>query len=249
MNMKRQTEFELRKISSRVFDKSTLMTLYTLARRNSINEIVSIVSTGKEANVYYGIGGNEEVAIKIYAIETSDFKTMDKYIRGDIRFGEWKNRRQLIFNWAKKEFKNLSRIYKKVKCPRPIDVENNVLVMEFIGEGGIPAPRMKDLPPDDPEKYFNLILRYIHEMYSLGIVHGDLSEYNILNWNEPVIIDLSMGVLKSHPLADELLMRDITRICNYFKKFGIESNALEIFNSVKHKDAKENCGEDNRKGA
>ncbi|HIE33975.1 MAG TPA: serine protein kinase RIO [Candidatus Altiarchaeales archaeon] len=232
--MKKQTEFELRKISGGVFDKSTLMTLYKLSRKGSLGEIRSIVSTGKEANVYHGISDDKDIAVKIYAIETSDFKTMGRYILGDRRFGEWKNRRQLIFNWAKKEFKNLKRAYPDVKCPMPIDVENNVLVMEFIGDDGIPAPRMKDFPPKRPRKYFKLIVEYIQKMYSFGIVHGDLSEYNILNWNEPVIIDFSMGVLREHPLAEELLVRDIRNICNYFRNFGINSNHEKILESVKN---------------
>ena len=231
--MVKQTEFELRKISEGVFDKSALMTLYKLTRRGCLDEIKSIISTGKESNVYHGFLGEREIAIKIYLIETSDFKTMEKYIRGDKRFSGWKNRRQLIFNWAKKEFRNLSRVYKTVKCPEPICVEKNVLVMSFIGEDGIPAPKLKDLPAENPEKFFKRITHYIRELYRKGIVHGDLSEYNILNWNEPVLIDFSMGILLDHPLADELLKRDITNVSNYFRKFGIEKNKEEILDFVK----------------
>jgi len=231
--MIKQTEFELRKISEGVFDKSTLMTLYRLSRKGCIDEIKSIVSTGKESNVYHGFLKGREIAIKIYRVETSDFKKMEQYISGDRRFSGWKNRRQLIYNWAKKEFKNLGRIYKKVKCPEPICVENNVLVMSFIGENGIPAPKLKDLPAENPEKFFKKITHYIRTMYHKGLVHGDLSEYNILNWDEPVLIDFSMGVLLDHPLADELLKRDVTNVSNYFRKFGVEKNEEEILNFVK----------------
>lgn len=231
--MIKQTEFELRKISEGVFDKSVLMTLYKLSRRGCLDEIKSIISTGKESNVYHGLLREKEIAIKIYSIETSDFKTMERYIRGDRRFSSWKNRRQLIFNWAKKEFDNLSRVYKTVRCPEPICVEKNVLVMGFVGEDGIPAPKLKDLPPENPEKFFNEIIHYIRSMYHKGLIHSDLSEYNILNWDEPVLIDFSMGVLLDHPLADELLRRDITNVLNYFKKFGIKKSEEEILNFVK----------------
>ena len=217
----------------RSFDKSTLMSLYKLLKKGYLNEMRGIISTGKESNVYHGLLGKKEVAIKIYSIETSDFKTMDRYIKGDHRFHGWRNRRQLIYCWVQKEFQNLSKVYRKINCPVPIAVEKNILVMSFIGKNGIPAPRMKDLPPDDPEGYLEKILKYIREMYSLGLIHGDLSEYNVLNWKQPYLIDFSMGVLLDHPLAEELLQRDIRNILNYFRKFGIEKDEEETLKSIK----------------
>lgn len=232
---KKQTEYELRKISEGVFDKSTLMSLYKLVRKGHLDEMKGIISTGKESNVYHGLLGKKEIAIKIYSVETSDFKTMDLYVRGDHRFHGWRNRRQLIYTWAQKEFQNLSNIYRKIKCPVPIAVEKNILVMTFIGKNRIPAPKMKDLPPEDPERYLEKILKYIREMYSLGLIHGDLSEYNVLNWKQPYLIDFSMGVLLDHPLAEELLQRDIRNILNYFRKFGVDRDEGEVLNFVKSK--------------
>ncbi|MBN2013857.1 MAG: serine protein kinase RIO [Candidatus Altiarchaeota archaeon] len=233
--MIKQTEYELRKISEGVFDRSTLMTLYDLSKKNLIRELKSIVATGKESNVYHGLLNREEIAVKIYLVETSDFKTMEKYLRGDRRFSSWKNHRHLIYNWAKKEFKNLSRLQSVVRCPKPIGVENNVLVMEFIGEDGIAAQRLKDSPPENPKRFFRKIKQYMKAMYKQGIIHGDLSEYNILNWGEPVIIDLSMGVLLDHPLAEELLRRDIRNVLNYFRKFGIEEDEEKVLDFVRKK--------------
>jgi RIO kinase 1 len=231
--MKKQSEFELRKISEGVFDKATLTTLYEVARKGLIDELKSKVCTGKEANVFHGFHGSEEVAVKIYLIETSDFKNMGKYLRGDRRFSEWKNRRQLISNWAKKEFKNLSRLYGEIRCPKPVGVHNNILVMEFIGKDGVAAPRLKDSPPDDPKEYYALIRQYMRNMYECEIVHGDLSEYNILNDGEPVIIDLSMGVLLDHPLAEEMLVRDIHNVLAYFRGLGIEEKEDELLKFIK----------------
>lgn len=238
MEMTKQTEYELRKISEGVFDKSTLMTLYSLSRKNLLDELKSIVSTGKESNVYHGLLKGVDIAVKIYLVETSDFKTMEKYLRGDRRFSAWKNRRHLIYNWAKKEFKNLSRLHSVVRCPRPLGVEKNVLVMEFIGKEGIPAPRLKDSPPENPQRFFKKIKQYMRAMYEQGIVHGDLSEYNILNCDEPVIIDLSMGVLLDHPLAEELLRRDVQNVLDYFRRFGIEEDKEKILDFVKNGDRK-----------
>jgi RIO kinase 1 len=231
--MKKQTKLELRKISEGVFDNAALTTLNELARKGVLDEVKSKVCTGKEANVFHGFRGNEEIAIKIYLVEASDFKNMSKYLRGDRRFGGWKNRRQLIYNWAKKEFRNLSRLYGEIRCPKPIGFLNNVLVMEFIGKNGVAAPRLKDSPPDDPKGYYALVRQYMRNMYECEIVHGDLSEYNILNDGEPVIIDISMGVLLDHPLADEMLERDIHNILAYFHTFGIEEKEDELLKFIK----------------
>lgn len=222
INKERLSEHEMRKIAQGVFDKSTLIALNELIRKDVLDELKSIVSTGKEANVYHGIKGSLEVAVKIYSIEASDFRKMDLYIKGDHRFTEARNRRQLVYNWARKEYNNLKRVAGEIKAPKPLAVEKNILVMEFIGRDGIPAPRLKDLPPEKPKPFLEDVLNSVKKMYSLGIVHGDLSEYNILNWDDqPYIIDYSMGVLLDHPMADELLRRDLRNVLNFFRKVGV----------------------------
>ena len=108
-----------------------------------------------------------------------------------------------------KEFKNLKLAEKgEVRVPSPFEVRNNVLVMEFIGDiEGVPAPRMKDIPPDDPEKVFHTIIEYVSRLYHKAkLVHADLSEYNVLmDKNMPVLIDLAQGVLIDHPHSKKFL--------------------------------------------
>ncbi len=217
-----QTEYEMRKISGGVFDKSTLTSINELIRRGYLDELTGIISTGKEANVYHAILGEKELAVKLYLIDTSDFRRMDRYIKGDRRFSGWRNKRQLVFAWAQKEFCNLHRVYGTVKCPEPIVIEKNVLVMGFIGKDEVAAPKLKDAPPEDIETFLDKVMTQVKDMYSCGIVHGDLSEYNILNWNEePYVIDLSMGVMPEHPLSEELLERDVRNTLNFFRKLGV----------------------------
>ncbi len=231
--MIKQTRRELRKISEGVFDKATLMSIYNVSRKGLLDELEGIISTGKEANVYFGRVGEGKVAVKIYLVETSDFKTMEKYILHDRRFSSWRNRRQLIYTWAMKEFRNLSILHGKIRCPKPLGVKNNVLVMELIGDCNTPAPRLKESMPDDPVLFFEKIKQYMRNMYKEGIVHGDLSEYNILNWEGPVIIDLSMGVLLDHPLAEELLRRDVRNIVKYFGKLGVKEDDESVIDFIK----------------
>ncbi|MEA1924310.1 MAG: serine protein kinase RIO [Candidatus Altiarchaeota archaeon] len=231
----KKSEYELRKIYDGVFDKSTLLSLERLVRKGYIEELESIISTGKEANVYLGCMGEKEIAVKIYAVDASSFKNMEKYILGDRRFSNWRNRRQLIYNWAQKEYKNLARVQSFIDCPKPHKAYRNILVMDFIGREGIPAPRLKDSPSKNPREYFNKIVGYIKGIHDRGLVHADLSEYNILNTGEkPVIIDLSTGVLLDHPLAGKFLRRDIYNICRYFRSEGVDCDEGEVLAKVKN---------------
>ena len=105
--------------------------------------------------------------------------------------------------------------------------------MELIGNKDNPAPRLKDLPPKNPEKFYSTLREDLQRMHQKDIVHGDLSEYNILNnKEEPVIIDFSMGVLTDHPLADEFLRRDLKNVSRYFRKYGIKEDEEELYRYI-----------------
>jgi RIO kinase 1 len=121
-----------------------------------------------------------------------------------------------------------------VRVPRPIAVEKNVLVMEFIGDKGIPAPRLKDSPHKNLSTTLRTILRYVKMLYSKGqIVHADLSEYNILMRKGPVIIDISQAVHIDHPLSKEYLKRDLENIVRYFSSLGITSESVpSLYESI-----------------
>ena len=169
----------------------------------------------------------EELAVKIYLTVSAEFKKgMLPYIEGDARFGKVRrDTRSLIYAWALKEFKNLKKAYEVgVRVPKPYVVEKNVLVVEFIGEDGIPAPLLKEYVPKQPEKVYEKILDYVKTLYRKGgLVHGDLSEYNIMvKDEEPVIFDVSQAVLLSHPLADQLLRRDIANLNRFFSKLKVK---------------------------
>ena len=218
-----------KKIYNDIFDFSTTYTLYKLENTGYIDRIKSLISTGKEANVFIGYDFHKNpIAIKIYRIETSNFNNMYKYIAGDYRFEYTKlTKRDIVFTWAKKEFKNLEIANKVgIRVPQPITFRKNILLMEFIGNNEKAAPRAKDAPPTEPAVWFNKIMNYVEKLYKKGkLVHGDISEYNILNFNgEPVLIDIGQGVPTNHPMAIELLKRDLENINRWFKHFGIQFN-------------------------
>jgi RIO kinase 1 len=131
----------------------------------------------------------------------------------------------LIAVWAQKEFCNLGEAYAaKVRVPRPIAVKSNVVIMEFIGEKGVSAPSLKERPPEDPEKVYKVIVTYLKRLYQKAkIVHGDLSEYNIMIWKDkPVVFDVSQSVSIQHPLADFMLRRDLANVNRFFSRQNVE---------------------------
>ncbi len=227
-----------RKTESEVFDQPTIMAIYNLMSRGYIDMIDFPISTGKEANVFRAENRKGDmVAVKIYRVATSNFRKMRMYIEGDPRFkGLTHDHRRLVYRWAMKEFSNLERMMGSgVRVPVPIAQKDNVLVMEYIGSEEMPAPLMKDAD-FDVRKGFDFTVDAMGRMYrDAKLVHGDISEYNILvDGDEFVIIDVSQAVHLKHPASGELLERDVRNIARYFRKKGLDTDEKEIMKRVRN---------------
>lgn len=216
-----------------VFDQSTLMVIYDFLNKGILDEIHGVVNAGKEARVYWSKNKEgKELAVKIYLTSSAEFlKGMRKYIEGDKRFkGVKHDTRSLIYTWAQKEFRNLQQATRaKVPVPKPIAVQKNVLVMEFIGKNGVSAPSLREQPINEPEKVYSRLLTIVERLYRKAeLVHGDLSEYNIMMWkSKPVIFDLSQAVPTSHPMAGFLLRRDLANLNRFFNRLGVKVVPVE----------------------
>ncbi|MFQ6095527.1 MAG: serine protein kinase RIO [Candidatus Bathyarchaeia archaeon] len=228
-----------RSVLEEVFDRSTLMTVYELMNKGEIEEIFGAAKAGKESRVYWGTNPNgDEIAIKIYLTVSAEFKRgMLPYIMGDPRFKNIKrDTRSMVYAWAQKEFRNLMAAYGAgVRVPKPIAVRNNVLIMEFIGKDGISAPLMKEAKLRSSKKVFKRLLADVEKLYrEAKLVHGDLSEYNVMMWKgEPVIFDLSQAVPLEHPNAEQLLLRDLENLHRFFNKLGLSvPSAEEMFRGI-----------------
>jgi RIO kinase 1 len=127
------------------------------------------------------------------------FKDRERYVSGEFRFrkGHCKsNPRKMVKLWAEKEVRNLKRLCMTeglIKVPRPYLLKNNVIVMEFIGEEGLAAPRLKDAEILDLQQTYVDVLFIMRRMYHMcRLVHGDFSEYNMLYFKgEVYVIDVS----------------------------------------------------------
>jgi len=225
-----------RKTFGEVFDKQTLLLLGKLISDGVIDQVDFPLSTGKEANLFRGTTPEGDyVAIKIYRTSTMTFKHISSYIEGDPRFAYgYKNRRDIIEEWAKKEYKNLELLHQaNVRAPRPIKCVHNILLMEYIGDASKPAPMLKHVSLRNPQKVFDELITFIKRMYRNKIVHADLSAFNILLFRQkPYVIDAGQAVLLDHPSSQEFLKRDIHNIVQYFKKYNVESDEHAIYEDL-----------------
>ncbi|MFZ1127686.1 serine protein kinase RIO [Methanoregula sp.] len=224
------------KVSENVFDEVTLLALYKLVHKKWLTAIGGSISTGKEANVFYGDRGDTAIAIKIYRIQSANFTTMSSYITGDRRFSHVKkSRKELIFAWTKKEFSNLMRAREAgLPVPEPLVWDRNILIMSFLGDDQVPYPQLRTVEIEQPDRVYKDIIAMIETLYSKAeLVHGDLSEFNILYHDHPYLIDMGQSVTRDHPRALQFLMRDIRNVNRFFKKKGCSvKSEYEIFNKV-----------------
>lgn len=223
------------KIYKNVFDSATVLNLVKLQSQHHFDGLESPIALGKEANVFTALKGKKRIIVKIYRVENCNFNKMYSYIAPDPRFAGMKKRRRLvIFSWVQREYRNLLKARQVIRVPTPIAVKDNVLLMEFIGRDE-PAPLLKDLPPKNAKKFFDKVVSNIKKLYKAGLVHADLSEFNILNFEqEPVFIDWSQATIIKHPDAKEFLKRDVRNIVKCFNKQGLKLDEEEVYNNVKN---------------
>ena len=228
--------FKKGKVVNEVLDKSTVMTLYKMITDHVIAYVNGSVSAGKESVLFWGVDENDvDVALKIYLVSTSNFKKREPYITGDPRFSHLKKgTKNMVYLWAKKEYRNLSQCYDAgIPVPKPLYVTNNVLAMKFIGNHGSPCKSLltSEVDENDYSQAISIIKDFYHKA---SLVHGDFSEYNIFKTDDGLMVfDLGSGVDLRHPNSRQFLKRDIYNITRFFSKRGIAcANADEIFEEI-----------------
>ena len=146
----------------------------------------------------------------------------------------------MVRTWAEKEMRNLTRLWNAgIDCPRPILLRSHVLLMEFLGtDDGWPAPRLHDVADMTQSKarqlYWDLALT-VRKLYQVcKLVHGDLSEYNLLyHRGRAFVIDVSQSVEHDHPHALEFLRKDLNNLNEFFRRKGVNVLTVkELFDFV-----------------
>ncbi|NWF87604.1 serine/threonine protein kinase [Candidatus Bathyarchaeota archaeon] len=174
------------------------------------------LGVGKEADVYDALNPKgEKIAVKFHRLGRISFRqTIRK--RGYVtEHASWFFQSRLA---AKKEFQALKLVFPhKVAVPEPISQNRHVIAMGMI-EG---AELVEWKAIHNPEKILKEILRNVRKAYlKAGIVHADLSEYNIILKPDMhiLIIDWPQYVTKKHPNAQQLLTRDVKNVLQYFRR-------------------------------
>uniref|UniRef100_G1NCG7 Serine/threonine-protein kinase RIO3 n=1 Tax=Meleagris gallopavo TaxID=9103 RepID=G1NCG7_MELGA len=237
--------------AEKAVDPKTRLLLYKMVSGGMLETITGCISTGKESVVFHAYGGNAteddkvippECAIKVFKTTLNEFKNRDKYIKDDYRFKDRfskLNPRKIIRMWAEKEMHNLTRMQNAgIPCPQVVILKKHVLVMSFIGQDQVPAPKLKDvkLNSEDMKKAYYQVVNMMQQLYKeCNLVHADLSEYNML-WHDGKVwlIDVSQSVEPTHPHGLEFLFRDCRNVSQFFQKGGVAEalNERELFNAV-----------------
>lgn len=221
-----------RKTLDEVFDRDTLLGIYKLMTDGYLDTIQYPVSTGKEGNVFAVADDHGKLfALKIYRTSNATFNRISRYIEGDKRFkGLAGSRRKIIYAWANKEFRNLQRLKEAgVRVPTAVRYQRNMLLMEYIGNKKGPAPLLRNVVLDDPESTYLILVEFMRLAYQdAELVHADLSEYNILWFEEkPWIIDCGQAMVVDHPNHMDFLRRDVVNINRYFRSLDVKIKSEE----------------------
>lgn len=235
------------------FEGYDVLAMNAFVKRKTISAIGDEIGVGKESVIFeairqpeLAIGGPIPVIIKFHREGRTSFKQI-KRVREHI--GEREH-----FSWiyaarlaAHREYEIMTTLYPKVSIPKPFDQNRNAIVMELAKGSLLSKTRLLD-----PEWYLDEILRQAKITYSMGIIHADLSEYNVFVSEDGVqLIDWPQYITPEHPQADEILERDISNILTHFyRKYGIKRELNETVSEIKsgaEKSAEDKIGDaDNR---
>lgn len=218
------------------FQALDLLALRTLVARGTISEIGGKIGVGKESEVYKALSPTGmKLIVKFHREGTRSFKSLRKtrlYMADSTR-KHWLIKAKLI---GEREYKALDTLYNLgALVPKPIDWNRHAVVQEYIE--GIELYIIPDNGLPNPSDVLDKIIATIEIAYKkAGIVHGDLSEYNILvsTSGDPYIIDWPQYVYRDDPIAEDLLERDVYYIIRFFnKKFRLGLDPRSILERVK----------------
>ena len=227
-------------------------------RAKLITSVLQRVKGGKEANVYccaaHPATGLELIAAKVYRPrQFRNLKNDSQYRQGRpvldangyaISQKDWRAHkaiaaksafglRALQTSWVEYEFQTMKRLHQAgVSVPEPYQNSEHALLMEYFGDvvNAAPTLHLIALERDEAPPLFEQLMRDVETMLAQGVVHGDLSAYNVLYWEGEVkIIDFPQMVdPHGNPDARTIFGRDVERLCQYFARFGVQSDPRQL---------------------
>ena len=240
-----------------------LSSLRPFREQRLISDVLALVKGGKEASVYRcrageSADGETLLAAKVYRprkfrnlrndamyregreiltedgnpVKRSDHRIL-RALGKKTAFGEQVKHT----SWLMHEYTALERLHHAgAAVPRPLGAGENAVLMTYQGDAAMAAPPLSevDLHPDEAAPLFEEIRRNIALMLRHGLIHGDLSPYNILYWDGRITLIDFPQVTNCHanPNARFLLERDITRVCEYFARQGVRHDPAAVLDEL-----------------
>ncbi len=231
---KKQTDYIGYELTYKGLDCLAIKALSTLG---AITKVGPKIGMGKEGDIWVAYLDNKPRIIKLFRISPKSFRRIKihrhYYIPRSTH--SWL---ELSIRSAYREFKALNLLYQyNVKVPRPIARKKHAIVMDYIN--GVELIKAK---LEEPELILESIIKEIKRAYDIGIIHADLSEFNIMvtQEGEIYIFDWPQYITRSHPEASYYLQRDLNQITNYFaRKYGISKQVIESIIDKYFKDTKQ----------
>ena len=214
-----------------------------------VDEVIRQLMSGKEATVYVVRCGDEVRCAKVYKeANKRSFRQSVDYTEGRkvknsrraraMEKGTSYGRKAQEEAWQNAEVDALYQLAAAgVRVPKPYNFHEGVLLMELVTDsGGNAAPRLNDLvlTAELSREYHRILIGQVVRMLCAGIVHGDLSEYNVLvDGNGPVIIDLPQAIdAAANNHAKQMLLRDVENLATYFGQFAPELLTTDYGNEI-----------------
>ena len=221
-----------------------------------IADVLRKIKVGKEASVYLCVGGaavqEELVAAKVYrprmfrSLKNDQLyrlgrDVLDEDGKSIVDLGMLKaHKKRTVYgekirhqSWIAYEYKALQTLQETgADVPQVFEMDTNAILMSYLGDEQSSAPTLNTvtLEPGEVHPLFERMMHNIELMLALGIVHGDLSAYNILYWNGKItLIDFPQVVSPTNnPLAYRVFRRDVVQVCDYFATYGVKSNPRSL---------------------
>jgi len=197
---------------SLVFGGYDTLALATLTRKGTISALGTQIGEGKESVVYDALGLGT-VAIKFHRVGGRSFNSarLNREYMPEEGHCPWllASRKS-----AEREYAALKKLHPAVSVPLPIDQNRHTVVMALIN-----GPNLTRCRLEAPFEVLDEILENVHKAYAEGVIHADLSEYNILvEEDRCILIDWPQWIETTHPNADTIIERDIDNILAFFKR-------------------------------
>jgi RIO kinase 2 len=195
-----------------IFGGYDTLALRSLVKKGTVQALGPLLGEGKESVVYEALG-LAPLVLKFHRVGQRAFHSvrLNREYMPETGHCPWLYASKLS---AEREFEALNRLHPAVLVPVPVDRNRHVVAMSRIEGAILPSCTL-----EEPGKVLDAILDNVREAYAAGIIHADLSEFNVMyDGTVPYLIDWPQWTEREHPNAELLLVKDIENILRYFRR-------------------------------